>query len=88
MTTGSFSLEPTTMAALPFSNSIGLRSEFHRHHDLTGGVGFPPGPDGLLLRDGLPLAVDLGPALGGPDVVEIFQELILLLQLGGRSWRA
>jgi hypothetical protein len=36
---------------------------------------------GLLLGDGLPLAVDLGPSLDGPDVVGILQEELLLLQL-------
>jgi PAS domain S-box-containing protein len=41
----------------------------------------PPGPDGLLLGCGLPLAVDLGPSLDGPDVVGVLQELLLLLQL-------
>jgi hypothetical protein len=40
----------------------------------VGGVRLPPGPDSLLLNGGLPLAVDLGPSLDGPDVVGIFEE--------------
>jgi hypothetical protein len=36
----------------------------------------------LLLGGGLSFTVDLGPALDGPDVVGIFQEQLLLLQLG------
>jgi hypothetical protein len=51
-------------------------------HDLSRRVRLPPGPDGLLLSDGLPLAIDLGPSLDGPDVVGIFEEELLLLQLG------
>jgi hypothetical protein len=31
--------------------------------------------------DGLPLAIDLDPSLDGPDVVGVFQEQLLLLQL-------
>ena len=39
-------------------------------------------PDGLLLGGGLAFAVDLGPALDGPDVVRVLQEELLLLQPG------
>ena len=49
---------------------------------MSGRVGLPPGPDGLLLGGGLPLPVHFGPALDGPDVVGVFQEQLLLLQLG------
>jgi len=60
----------------------GLGPELDGHDYLTGRVGLPPGPDGLLLCGGLPLAVDLGPSLDGPDVVGVLQELLLLLQPG------
>ena len=39
----------------------------------------PPGPDRLLLGDGLAFAVDLGPSLDGPDVVGVLQEELLPL---------
>jgi len=54
--------------------------ELDRHHNLARRVCLPPGADGLLLGDGLPLAVDLGPSLDGPDVIGVFQEQLLLLQ--------
>jgi hypothetical protein len=74
ITAGSLSLDGTTMPALPFSNSRGLAPNLMD-------IGLPPGSDGLLLGDGLPLAVHLGPSLDGPDVVGILQEQLLLLQL-------
>jgi hypothetical protein len=74
-----YSNYPTGLALLELDR---LRSELHRHHDLSGRVGLPPRADGLLLGDGLALAVDLRPPLGGPDVVGVLQEQLLLLQLG------
>ena len=56
-------------AGLALLELDGLGAELDGHHDLPGRVGLPPGPDRLLLGDGLPLAVDLGPSLDGPDVV-------------------
>lgn len=82
ITAGSLSLDGTTIPALPLSNSMGLAPNLTDIHDLSRRVRLPPGPDGLLLSDGLPLAIDLGPSLDGPDVVGIFEEELLLLQLG------
>jgi hypothetical protein len=68
------------MPALPFSNSMSLAPNL-MDDNLTREIDLPPGPDGLLLSGGLPLAVDLDPPLDGPDVVGIFQEELLLFQL-------
>jgi hypothetical protein len=69
-------------AGLALLELDGLGPELDGHHDLAGRVGLPPGPDRLLLGRGLPLPVDLGPSLDGPNVVGIFQEQLLLLQPG------
>jgi hypothetical protein len=69
-------------AGLTLLELDGLGPELDRHNDLSGRVSLPPGPDRLLLGRGLPLPVDLGPSLDGPNVVGILQEQLLLLQLG------
>jgi hypothetical protein len=69
-------------AGLALLELDGLGSELDGHDDLTGRVGLPPGPDRLLFGGGLTLPVDLGPPLYGPDVVGVFQQQLLLLQLG------
>ena len=56
----------------------GLGPELDGHDYLPGRIHLPPGPDGLLLRGGLTLAVDLGPSLDSSDVVGILQEQLLL----------
>jgi hypothetical protein len=60
-------------ARLPLLELDRFGAELDGHHDLTGRVGLPPGPDGLLLG-GLSFTVDLGPSLNGPDVVRVLQE--------------
>ena len=69
------------MPAFALLELDGLCPKLDGHHDLSDRVRFPPGPDGLLLGHGLPLAVDLDPPLDGPDVVGVLQEQLLLLQL-------
>jgi hypothetical protein len=76
-------LGPDDDARLALLEFDGLGSELDGHHDLSRRVGLPPGPNGLLLGDGLPLASHLAPPLCGPDVAGILQELLLLLQFGG-----
>jgi hypothetical protein len=68
-------------AGLALLELDGLGPELDGHHDLSSGVGLPPGPDRLLFGGSLPLPVHLGPSLDGPNVVGVLQEQLLLLQL-------